>query len=166
MKTWLIFQKEIHIPTQYSWKQQLHRARRGTESCQSPRADRLDRNQSQCSANPCCDLVPDATWGKHQKTAHSKYGISTWKWLFHWWWKLQICVVRNPLSHRNRRDFQIPFPLVSCNTRYSSSETYKSSNYCKFLPTYSSLLWHKKNLAEVPMEGSRHNAIFFSKNKI
>lgn len=141
MKIWLIFQKETCFLTQYSWKQQLHRARRGTKSCQSPRADRLDRNQGQRSANPCCDLVPDDSRGKHQKTAHCKYSIfSTQKCLFHWQWKLQICVVRNPLSHRNREDFQIILPLVHYNTRYSLSKTYKSSNYCKFLVTYSSLL--------------------------
>lgn len=141
MEIWLIFQKEIYFPTQYSWKQQLHRARRGTKSLQGPRADRLDRNQGQCSANPCHDLVPDTSGGRHQETAHCKYGIlPTWKCLFHWWWILQICVVRNPLSHRNREGFQITLPLVCENTTYSLSKMYKSLNYCKFFTTYSSLL--------------------------
>lgn len=85
MMIWLIFHKEKHFPTQHSWKQQLRRARRGAKSCQSPRAGRLDRNQGQRSANPCYDLVPDASWGRHQKAAHYKYSEpSAQKCLFHW----------------------------------------------------------------------------------
>lgn len=171
MTIWLIFQKEMHFPTEYSWKQQLHRARRGTKSCQSPRADRLDRNQGQHSANPCCDLVADALWGRHQKTAHCKYGIlSTQKCLFHWSWKLQICVVRNPFSHRNsflREDFQITLLLVCDNTRYSSFKTYKASNYCNFFATYSSLLcFGTRRILLKYLWRVKHTKLFFKEQNI
>jgi len=61
MKSWLTFQKDRLSPTQHSRKQQLQRARRGTKSCQNPRAARLDRNQDQRSPEPSCDLVPNTS---------------------------------------------------------------------------------------------------------